>query len=197
MSTKASLLLFSIGLALGACNPGQSYSSLAVYEGGEAKFLKDSCAEAKGTNISRVSVINIGGRQLSIVQGNTCQAKKKSGFGLADKVEKPVYIHWGYAGNAEGDKLIHDGRKDIMPWATENFRVVDVSGMDIGKAQQKILADRKANPNSYGASSYVMVDIDAHGYVDENGVHRVVKGDVAPGSTTTSLTARPISSAHS
>ena len=173
-------------LAIASCRSGDgSYARLADYEPKESSFLRDACLQAGQGGVARVSVIQIGGRQLNVVQPDLCgtNRKKSAKLGLEEGEDqrKPVYIHYGFAGNAEEDNVIHRGRRDILPWASANYRVVDVSGMSISQAQQSILADRKRNPQDYSKESHVLIDIDAHGMVTPSGDHVIARSDVAPG----------------
>lgn len=188
---SASVILFAFLIVMNqACKPKRpAASSLGALDSPEASFSNQACSAA--TAMARVSRISLGGRTLMVVQEDYC-ASQKQAYSLGGKTagaraSKPVYIHYGYYGNDPGDQLIADGRKSALAWARDNnFRVVDVSGMDISRAQRTIIADRAKNPRDYGPSSYVMIDVDAHGMRTANS-HIIARQDNSRNvSTTTS-----------
>lgn len=184
----ASIIISPAFVGLIGCSPATQESLLAEWAGEEERFFNEACKD-KAAGPARLSVINMNGRSLTIFQPDSCAAQKQSsqGFSLSDgESRKPVYIHYGYAGNSEGDQLIHRGARDAIAWAQESFRVVNVSGMSIDKAQAAIMADRRRNPGDYSNNSNVFVDIDAHGEVGPDGLHRIGKKDVSTNSVTTS-----------
>jgi hypothetical protein len=124
------------------------------------------------------------GAEIIVASSDYCQAStpKTQGFGLEGPAtaRKPVLILDGYGGNHQGDAIVHQSMSDTMPWARENFRVVQIPpGANVTQAQQTILRDRQQNPQDYGANSHVTMIMGAHGYVDQNGQHRTVRSDVS------------------
>lgn len=174
-----------------SCSPATQESFLADWQGEEQRFFNEACnGDTSSSGPSRLSVIEMNGRSLTILQPDACakQGKKNSSLGLTDEASrKPVYIHYGYAGNSSGDQLVKRNEQDAIEWAKDNFRVVNVSGMSIDRAQAAIMDDRRRNPSDYSKDSHVFVDIVAHGGVGEkDNIHRIGKNDVTPTSSTIS-----------
>jgi len=160
-------------------------SRLQVFSG-EGAFAAEVCDKKLG--VTRYSQIQIGGRTIAMVSPNYCvnrnrvlsKGSKSGGFSLSDSRSqrqpgaKPVLVHYGYAGNSSRDELINRGGRQILDWAQNaGYRVLDVSGKDLGDAQNVIMNDRKQHPGDYQDGGHITFNVDAHGGTDENGIHRI------------------------
>ena len=173
-------------------NPEQ-YSRLQVITG-EESFSQDACR--KNIGMARYSEIRIGSRTVAMLSPNYCVNRfqsptasgKSQGFSLSGPLKnraKPVFVHYGYAGNADHDSLIHQGGDQMISWAKDSgYRVLNVSGLDLGSAQKVIAADRLRNPQDYVAGGHVTFNVDAHGGTDENGIHRIYSSSAGRNSRT-------------
>ncbi len=169
----------AMAIIVAACKPQMpAASSLAALDYNETGFIDEACSGSH--DIARISSIRMGARTLTFIQSSYCDTgSNQAAMNLnGANNRKPVFIHYGYYGNAPEDQLIDWGRQDALAWAKQDFRVLDVSQLPIAEAQAKILADRRANPMDYGRNSHVVIDIDAHGGVAEDGNHRIYSGQV-------------------
>jgi len=172
MRFQSEWIVWTAFLATG-CKPVLDESALAYDKSSESVFVSEECQRAGSVPIMRVSIVKMGdGRSLTVVQPDVCggqnSAKDSSGLSLAGPTApttRPVYVHYGYAGNAPGDQLVKDGGRDALTWARQNnFHVVDLSGArNISAAQQALIQDRQQNPTLYGPNGYVLMSIDSHG----------------------------------
>jgi hypothetical protein len=159
-------------------------SKLAVY-GGEDQFSQAVCN--KKISVARFSQVKIGSKTIAMLSPDYCVNRSKSKYSAQNKGEfalagvrssvpapKPVFVHYGYAGNSSHDSVVRDGGAQIIDWARgAGYRVLNVSGMDLGEAQRVIADDRRSHPRDYEGGGHVTFNVDAHGGTDENGIHRI------------------------
>jgi hypothetical protein len=171
-------------LFVGSCKKNNGVSRLAVYTT-EDHFSRDVCEKKIG--IARVSMVQIGTKTLAMLSPDYCvnresvspRSNEPSSFALAGPTKskprpRPVFIHYGYAGNSEQDKLIHEGGDQILDWAKKSgYRVLDVSGMNLTAAKKAIVKDRDSNPEDYQSGGHVTFNVDAHGATNQRGIHKI------------------------
>lgn len=183
---KAAILSAFLYLLVSGCQSEPYTSSLAVFDSGEPQWSRDLC-DAK-VSAARISRVSINGIDMVFVAGDYCQAvnkakkaKSKKQLGLVDsEPRKPVMILYGYGGNGDGDKMVHNAISDTKPWANENFRVVQIPpGADLAKTSTIINQDRARNPQDYGPDAWVGSIVAGHGYIADDGRHKTVKTDIS------------------